>query len=634
MLIISPHVTTAGATDFRSLRAIMAGPRFAGLAGEELAIAIWRLVLDKGEGFYHYCPALERGTGHFVYDPVKLFNAFGWSICGVTANTLALLYLAAGFADARVVSVRGHEATEVFYDGAWHLMDGDLQAYHRKHPPHQDTIASYADCLADPTLISRQQNPSDPYYLADRPPQAIAELYRVQPETMPAFADNSHTMDFVLRPGERLERSAEPDGRWIWFANCADFKARYPAEWSPDGPRERFAPHRRYGSGRWVYQPKLSDRWADFQAGALESHNLRATARGVEPAAAGPAGCTFEFNSPWPFAGRGGADGGLRPHDGCLVELRLWHRDERAHPRVMLAVDPDLPATEVWHSDRAGVHEVKLDLTARVVNAWCFRLGVRSEDGDRGSWVLQRLRVESHFMIAPASLGRLVEGDNDVALRFGDDDGLPTVRRLIETDFRRPDDVRAKTHRLANVRFEPETDDRIQPADPARPYEVVYRIDAPQHGRVQRVFVHNAVRGRDENDPVETRVRAEWSADEAGPWHPIYDLPVIVFPHRWHFAAEGQAVLDEPRASIFVRLTGWAGLKTVRIRTHCLDDRTASSPPPLVVTHEWKDAAGTAGRHVQRVESPTASHRYRITCGASPVLQRIVMEAPSLPKNV
>ena len=33
------------------------------------------------------------------------------------------------------------------------------------------SIASYADCLADPTLVSRQRNPSEPYYLPDRRPR-------------------------------------------------------------------------------------------------------------------------------------------------------------------------------------------------------------------------------------------------------------------------------------------------------------------------------------------------------------------------------------------------------------------------------------------------------------------------------
>jgi len=176
----------------------------------------------------------------------------------VTANTLAVLYADAGFEGARIPRLKGHEATEVYYDGARHLFDGDLQACHRRHPPEEETIASYADCLADPTLVSRQQNPSEPYYL-------------------------------------------------------------------------------------------------------------------------------------------------------------------------------------------------------------------------------------------------------------------------------------------------PDTDDRMLPGDAGGEYEIVYRIDAPPHGRLRRLFVHSSVRGRGEEDEPAGRVAGQWAAEKAGPWQDLYDEPVAVVPHRWHFSVEGRAVLDRPR---------------------------------------------------------------------------------------
>jgi len=77
MPIISPHITSPNGTDFRGIASMLAGGRLAGRSGRELAVAIWRLIVDKDEGLYHYCPAIERLTGHFVYDPVKLFNVFG-----------------------------------------------------------------------------------------------------------------------------------------------------------------------------------------------------------------------------------------------------------------------------------------------------------------------------------------------------------------------------------------------------------------------------------------------------------------------------------------------------------------------------------------------------------------------------
>ena len=628
MLIISPHVVSPHATDFRSLASILASPRLAGKRGQDLAIAIWELFVDKAEGLYHYCPALERATGHFVYDPVKLFNVHGWSICGVTANTMVLLYEAAGFDEARVADLKGHEATEVYYDGGWHLMDGDLQAYHRKHPPEQETIASYADCLADPTLVSRQENPSEPYYLPDRSPEGVANLYAVEPHTGPAFVDHSHTMDFVLRPGEMLERTTQPQGRWIWFDNFGEFRQRFGGEWSDDGPRERFEPHRQYANGRWLYEPRLTGDYLDFEAGALEAVNVHATARGVEPAGDGPAHCTFELNSPWALAGVPLTHGARRPTGGCLVRAHLRHNDPNARVRILLAVDPDVPWTEVWASEAPGEHEVRLDLTEHVPNAYRLRLRFDMGSAGSGSCVLDSLRVESWFMIAPASIGRLVEGDNELTVRFGDDTGLPTVRRLIETDFGDEADVSRKAFRVSNLEFLPGTDDRILPAGEGE-YEIVYRIDAPPHEQVQRVFVHGSVRGKAPGDPA-GHVAAEWSADENGPWHAIYDEPVREVPHRWHFAAEGAAELDRPRERLFVRLIGTAGMKTGRIRLHCTDDRTAAAPPPLTISHEWTEADGAVRKHTQRVASPNASHSYTLTCGQAPRLRRLILRAGSL----
>lgn len=630
MLIISPHVTSPNATDLHSIASMLASPRLAGKTGQELAVALWRLILDKAEGLYHYCPATERLTGHYVYDPVKLLNVFGWSICGVTANTLAVLYADAGFQGARIASVQGHEATEVYYDGAWHLLDGDLQAYHRKHPPREAEIASYADCLADPTLISDQQNPSEPYYLPDRPPERMAELYRVEPHVEAPFVDHSHTMDFALRPGEVLERSALPDGRWIWFVGYGAFKERFPSEWSLVGPRERFEPHRQPGSGRWVYEPRLTDEYLDFEAGVLEAHQVGPTARGVEPSALGEAHCDFELNSPWVFTGTPAAEDAPPPRDGCLLGVRLTLNDPQCQARILLSVDPDLPWTEVWRGEGAGPHEVKLDLTRHVVNAYRFVLRFELGSGGPGSCVLESFRVVSAIGVAPASLGRLVEGANEQTVRFGDDAGLPTRRMLVETDFGNEADVRRKAHRLVNLTFLPGTDDRVLPADASGEYEIVYRMDAPPRGRLVRLFVHSSVRGRGEGDPDAGRAAAQWAAEESGPWHDVYDQPVAVVPHRWHFGIEGQAALDEPRRTVFVRLLGSAGMKSGRIRAHYLDDRSAAAAPPLTVTHEWRRADGTHARHAEEVPSPRRRHTYVISCGAAPKLERIVLSAASL----
>ncbi|KKM16339.1 hypothetical protein LCGC14_1686810, partial [marine sediment metagenome] len=221
-MIISPRVTSPNYTDFSSLSALLAGPRFAGKTGEDLAVALWELLVDEQEGIYHFWPPTERLTGRKVRDPLKLLNCFGWCLCGDNANLLATLHKAAGLEDARCVGLKGHVVEEAYYDGAWHLLDADLRAFHRRHPPEQDTIASGEDCMADATLILSQQHPSDPFYRPDVSLENMAGLYDCAASTWQCVDEHVHTMDFVLRPGERLVRGTQPEGKWTWFDSFAE----------------------------------------------------------------------------------------------------------------------------------------------------------------------------------------------------------------------------------------------------------------------------------------------------------------------------------------------------------------------------------------------------------------------------
>ena len=167
MAVTSPRIVREGDTDLSSPEAMLASPPFAGLEGEELALALWRFVVD---GFYHFFPAHETEYGrHSVYDPTLLVNAYGFAICGVTANLLGTLCMDAGFA-ARIAFIRGHEGTEVFYEGRWHFLDGDLKAYHRLHPPREDIIASLEDLVAETSdLLARERRALAPRFAHGHP---------------------------------------------------------------------------------------------------------------------------------------------------------------------------------------------------------------------------------------------------------------------------------------------------------------------------------------------------------------------------------------------------------------------------------------------------------------------------------
>ena len=65
-----------------------------------------------------------EGDNDELLDPVKVFNVYGYNSCGNDSICLAGLWRNAGLkvAPARLV---GHCVTQVFYNGSWHVMDGD-----------------------------------------------------------------------------------------------------------------------------------------------------------------------------------------------------------------------------------------------------------------------------------------------------------------------------------------------------------------------------------------------------------------------------------------------------------------------------------------------------------------------------
>lgn len=84
-------------------------------------------------------------------------------------------------------------------------------------------------------------------------------------------------------------------------------------------------------------------------------------------------------------------------------------------------------------------------------------------------------------------------------------------------------------------------------------YEIVYRIDAPPHGRLVGLFVHSSVRGEAEGDPTGARVLAQWAPEETGPWQPIYDEPVRPVARPAADRASGRVAASGVRAPTSAR---------------------------------------------------------------------------------
>ena len=219
---------------------------------------------------------------------MKLLNSYGFGLCYHIAPLLEAVYEAAGFADARVWFLTGHTVAEVFYDGAYHYFDSDMLGYNAvgTGPLKQRRVASVHEIerngqIITGTLLNGKADPGradNPWYPADVRANAIGELAslftsrddnHLYPFTRYAMG---HTMDFVLRPGEKMIRYYHPERRDLFYLpySCDDKGCReFPREFSQysittsNGPSSQ-KDSRLWATGRIEYRPPLQGNTSSF----------------------------------------------------------------------------------------------------------------------------------------------------------------------------------------------------------------------------------------------------------------------------------------------------------------------------------------------------------------------------------
>ena len=252
----------------------------------EKAEAIWRFFLTDGRyvkpGFWYHIAgwAYEEPYGE-VLDPIKLLNSYGFGLCYHIAPLLQAVFKAGGFEDARTWFLTGHTVTEVFYEGAYHYFDSDMMGYNVAGVGsfQGKPVASVRQIERDPSIfLGKLQTANQvkegtvdyPWYPADVHEKAIADLANLFTTTNDNYLYSGsryamgHSMDFVLRPGEKLIRFFKPeepnlyylpykfDGqKWSEFPQeIAEYQIR-----TNDGPRSQ-KDARLWATGRIEYAPK------------------------------------------------------------------------------------------------------------------------------------------------------------------------------------------------------------------------------------------------------------------------------------------------------------------------------------------------------------------------------------------
>lgn len=371
-----------GRNNFRTLKEIVAGTIRPDMSEREKAIALWRLQTTH---------RFHAGSGdNEVNDPVKVFNVYGYTTCGNDSICLAGLWRAAGF-QVRPARCVGHCISQVYYDGRWHLLDGDMGPFYLLRD--NATIAGERDLVRDHDLLKRSHTNGilDPDNRAAN--EGSAALFVSESDwTGSRDSVRDTTMNMVLRPNESLV--------WRWghlspvrYHGRADIKL-----WGPRSAAGKvWGGHAadRICNGRWEYRPDFTKEF--WRKGAEKTEDVKVEGGTLVPEAGKTAVIIWRMRSPYVFVG------GKLDVEGTGTKFSLSWDGAKWHE-----VGDNLDG--MFHFPHKGDARYEYHLKCELAQGASLR----------------RLAIVNDLQMAPLALPGMVVGDN----RFTYTDQSPEARKV------------------------------------------------------------------------------------------------------------------------------------------------------------------------------------------------------------
>lgn len=399
-VVVNPRITTGASVDCSSAEAVVKQILKPDMTDEQKAVACWRFMLDH---FYHWYPPYEDTSPEPVRDFAKAMNSYGFGPCFANAPVLTDLWEAAGLR-TRSWTITGHSIPEVFYGGAWHMLDADARAWHRKA---NEQIASVEELAGDMNLFTNAPGKSDPFYPFGAPDVAVKPLDPWGPASkmMDLYAskrDNyrynkravlGHPMYVALRQGETLSYGRDNQGKWFVFD-------KLPKEKIEKGPIE-VAGKYTYGSGALTWKPDLKKikqddlLWMGSENVQLKDGKLLAVDAGK------PAVAVFRVFCPWVLVEAKATVTGLgaeAPAAGAEGDARFQISTDGGH---------------AW----ATVSSNNLSAVVAGKYEYLFRVNV-------GQGPIESVAFDNAFQVSQLSLPVLKPGKNLVTVFRGPDEGV------------------------------------------------------------------------------------------------------------------------------------------------------------------------------------------------------------------
>jgi hypothetical protein len=362
--IVNPWLSN-GRNDFRSMAAIVARAVEPGMSDQEKAMSLWWQQIQYR---FHY-----QGDNNELLSPVKVLNVYGHDTCGNDSICLAGLWKTAGLkvAPARLV---GHCVTQVFYDGGWHLFDGDMHSIYLLRD--NETIAGEQDLVRDHDLIKRTHTQGILRPQGRAGDEWESSIYVFEGDVSgDRNADRDPAMNMTLRPGEAL----------VWRWGHTD-----PARFF-GSTEHQFVD--RVCNGLWEYRPDFSH--AIWREGVESIENIQSDLDGLKAENGRIGEIVWSIRTPYVLVG------GRLEVQGTEIPFEIsW--DKKSWISTGSDLDPHFP--------RIG--------TAR----YQYFLRCRLDDSAR----LRGLKIQNDLQMAPLTLPEMTVGEN----HFTYSDDSTTERRI------------------------------------------------------------------------------------------------------------------------------------------------------------------------------------------------------------
>jgi len=244
--VANPRVVTNGARHWAKLDELLAEFTEGAENDQERIYLIWE---HMRQNRHHDDPLFGDNEFH---DPVRWLNVYGGGLCDDAGQCGSALYYRLGFNAARggqdpfTRCLHGHMQCEVWYDGDYQFMDIDENVFYLDRENRKPVSG---DALARDHDLAKRELPYGPMLGSWESSQSNAALFGIDDgRTGPGIT--GHTMDYTLRPGEKVVFRWDNIGKHAWAHS--------------EGP------HRYYGNSKIVYAPRLGGDEMGFAADAIE----------------------------------------------------------------------------------------------------------------------------------------------------------------------------------------------------------------------------------------------------------------------------------------------------------------------------------------------------------------------------